>query len=161
MIRDLRVMRVYADSMILMMRSFAYTIGRLDGDKQRMGEVLVELGLIDEHRLRHALEVSIKERVKLGETLIRLGYLSEDQVLDILKNLTGVVTLNMREWTIKKHVQVMLAPERMKEMKVIPLDVNNKRATVALADPLNYVQSRASNYSSREMLPRCLPHRHR
>ena len=108
-------------------------------DKQRMGEVLVELGLIDEHRLSHALEVSIKERVKLGETLIRLGYLSEDQVLDILKNLTGIVTLNMREWNIKKHVQVMLAPERMKEMKVIPLDVNNKRATVALADPLNYV----------------------
>ena len=30
-------------------------------DKQMMGEVLVELGLIDEHRLRHALEVSKKE----------------------------------------------------------------------------------------------------
>ncbi|HVN70924.1 MAG TPA: ATPase, T2SS/T4P/T4SS family, partial [Desulfomonilia bacterium] len=108
-------------------------------DKKRMGEVLVELGLIDEHMLRHALEVSKKERLKLGETLIRLGYLSEDQILGILKNLTGSVTLNMRSWTVKKHAQVMLPPERMKEMKVIPLDANNKKAVVAFADPLNYV----------------------
>jgi twitching motility protein PilT len=103
-----------------------------------MGEILVELGLIDEHRLRHALDISKKERLKLGEMLIRLGYLSEDQVLDILRNLTGVVTLNMRAWTIKKHAQVMLPPERMREMKAIPLDANNKRAAVAFADPFNY-----------------------
>jgi twitching motility protein PilT len=108
--------------------------------KQMMGEVLVELGLIDEHRLRHALEVSKKNgNMKLGETLIRLGYLSEERVLEILRNLTGVLTLNMTTWTIKKHAQVMLPPERMKEMKVIPLDSNNKKAVVAFADPLNYV----------------------
>lgn len=107
-------------------------------DKQMMGEVLVELGLIDEHRLRHALEVSKKEKLKLGEMLIRLGYISEDQVLDILRNLTGVMTLNMKAWTIKRHAQVMLLPERMREMKAIPLDANNKRAAVAFADPFNY-----------------------
>ena len=106
--------------------------------KQMMGEVLVDLGLIDEHKLRHALEASKKEKLKLGEMLIRLGYLSEDQVLDILRNLTGVVTLNMRSWTIKKHAQVMLPPERMREMKAIPLDANTKRAAVAFADPFNY-----------------------
>ena len=103
-----------------------------------MGEVLVELGLIDEHRLRHALEISKKERLKLGEMLIRLGYLSEDQVLDILRNLTGVVTLNMKAWTIKKLAQVMLPSQRMREMKAIPLDANSKRAAVVFADPFNY-----------------------
>ncbi len=107
-------------------------------EKQMMGEVLVELGLIDEHRLRHALGVARKEKLKLGEMLIRLGYLHEEQVLDILKNLTGVVTLNMKSWTIKKHAQVMLPPERMREMKAIPLDANSKRAAVAFADPFNY-----------------------
>jgi hypothetical protein len=35
-------------------------------EKQMMGEVLVELGLIDEHRLRHALGVARKEKLKLG-----------------------------------------------------------------------------------------------
>jgi twitching motility protein PilT len=106
--------------------------------KKKMGEVLVELGLIDEHRLRHALDVSGKERLKLGEALISLGYLSEDRVLDILRNLTDVLALNMGEWTIKKHVQSMLSPERMREMKAVPLEADNRKAVVAFADPLNY-----------------------
>ena len=46
-------------------------------DKRRMGEILVELGLIDEHRLRHALEISKRDGMKLGETIIRLAYLGE------------------------------------------------------------------------------------
>lgn len=107
--------------------------------KKMMGDVLVELGLIDEHRLRHALDVSKKERLRLGETLVRLGYLGEDQVLDILKNLTGVLTLNMRAWSVKKHAQALLPRERMVEMKAVPLDANNKKAVVAFADPMNYV----------------------
>ena len=107
-------------------------------DKKKMGEVLVELGLIDEHRLRHALDVSRKERLKLGEALISLGYLGEEKVLDILRNLTDVLALNMPEWTIKKHVQTMLPPERMREMKAVPLEANNKKAVVAFADPMNY-----------------------
>jgi twitching motility protein PilT len=106
--------------------------------RQMMGEVLVELGLIDEHRLRHALEFSRKEKLKLGEALIRLGYLSEDQMLEILRNLTGVVTLNMRAWSVKKHAQTLLPRDRMVELKAIPLDANVKRAVVAFADPMNY-----------------------
>ncbi|MCU0575649.1 MAG: Flp pilus assembly complex ATPase component TadA [Desulfobacterota bacterium] len=107
--------------------------------KQRMGEVLVELGLIDEHKLRHALEVSKREGLKLGETLIRLGYLGEDQVLDILGNLTGVLTLNMRTWSVRKHAQTLLSRDRMMEMKAIPLSAAGRKAVVAFADPLNYV----------------------
>ena len=107
--------------------------------KQMMGEVLVELGLIDEYRLRHALEVSRKDKLKLGEALIRLGYLGEDQILDILMNLTGVLTLNMRAWSVKKHAQTLLPRDRMIEMKAVPLDANNKKAIVAFADPMDYV----------------------
>jgi len=107
--------------------------------KKRMGEVLVELGLIDEYRLRHALEVGKKKKSKLGETLIRLGYIGEDQVLAILKSLTGVPVLNMTEDYIKKDVQLMLPLERMREMNVVPLEIKNSVAVVAFADPLNYV----------------------
>ena len=109
------------------------------GNKQRMGEVLVSLGLIDEYKLRHALEVSKKDNLKLGESLIRLGYLGEEQVLGILKNLIDVEVLNMKEGVIGKNAQTLLPPDRMREMKVIPLEVNGKGAVVAFADPLNYL----------------------
>ncbi len=107
--------------------------------RRRMGEVLVELGLIDEYRLRHALEISTKRKMKLGETLIRLSYLSEDQVLGILKNLTGVPALDMKDAIIKKDAQTLIPIERMREMNIVPLEVKDKYAVIAFADPLNYV----------------------
>ena len=67
----------------------------MENKPRRMGEVLVELGLIDEHRLKHALDTVQRDGLRLGEALIRLGYLSENQVLGILKNLTGVPILDM------------------------------------------------------------------
>lgn len=108
-------------------------------NKRRMGEVLVELGLIDEYKLRHALEVSQKEKTKLGETLIRLAYLGEDQILGILRNLTGIPVLDMSEGVIKKEVQKIMPVERMRELKVIPVALKEKYAVVAFADPFNYV----------------------
>jgi len=107
-------------------------------EKRRMGEVLVELGLIDEHRLNRALDVARKENMKLGEALIRLAYLTEEQVLGILKNLTGVSVLNTKEETIDRSAQKAMPRERMWEMKVIPLEIKSKNAVVAFADPLNY-----------------------
>ncbi|MFY9398812.1 MAG: ATPase, T2SS/T4P/T4SS family [Desulfomonilia bacterium] len=108
-------------------------------EKRRMGEILVELGLIDEHRLRHALDISRKEHRKLGDTLIRLAYLSEDQVLGILKNLTEVPTIDMKRDVIGKVPQTLLPPERMRELMVIPLDIKDTSVIVAFADPLNYM----------------------
>jgi twitching motility protein PilT len=108
-------------------------------DHRRMGEILVELGLIDEYRLRHALEVAKKKNNKLGETLIGLSYIGEEQVLEILKDLIGVPTLDMKDGVIKKEAQTLLPQDRMREMKAIPIEMKNKVAVVAFADPLNYL----------------------
>jgi hypothetical protein len=111
----------------------------MEDKPRRMGEVLVELGLIDEHRLKHALDTVQRDGLRLGEALIRLGYLSENQVLGILKNLTGVPILDMLTDEIRKNAQKLLPPERMRELWAVPLEMEGARVRVAFADPLNYV----------------------
>jgi len=111
----------------------------MENKPRRMGEVLVELGLIDEHRLKHALDTVQRDGLRLGEALIRLGYLSENQVLGILKNLTGVPILDMLTDEIRKNAQKLLPPERMRELWAVPLEMEGARVRVAFADPLNYV----------------------
>jgi len=111
----------------------------MENKPRRMGEVLVELGLIDDYRLKHALDVSTKEGIRLGESLIRLGYLSEEQVLGILKNLTGATVLDMQADEIKKDVQKLIPPERMLELWAIPMENVEGKIKVAFAEPMNYV----------------------
>ena len=107
---------------------------------KRMGEVLIELGLIDEHRLNHALKVSKDKGYHLGETLVSLGYIEEDSVLEILTNLTGVKVLDMTHGIVKREAQTLMDPQRMREMMVVPLRVNKSAVETAFIDPLNYVK---------------------
>jgi twitching motility protein PilT len=106
---------------------------------KRIGEVLVELGLLDEQKLKTALETQQKHSLKLGETLVQLGYLSEDQVLGILGNLTGIPTLDMRNETISKEVQLLIPYDRMKEFMAIPIAAEGPIMKVAMSDPMNLV----------------------
>jgi twitching motility protein PilT len=111
----------------------------MEKTRKQIGDVLVELGLLDEQKLKTALETQQKEGLKLGEALIRLGYLSEDQVLGILSNLTGIPTLDMRNETITKEAQLLIPQDRMKELMAIPIAVEGPVMKVAMSDPLNLV----------------------
>lgn len=108
------------------------------GKGKRMGEVLVELGLIDENGLGNALDFAKDKNLKLGEALIHLAYLKEDQVLGILGDFINVSVLDMGDITIPKGVQVSMPSERMRELVVIPIEIKTGFARVAFADPLNY-----------------------
>jgi len=106
---------------------------------KKIGEVLVELGLLDEQKLKVALEAQQKEGLKLGETLIKLGYLAEDQFLGILKNLTGIPILDMKNEIITKETQLLIPQERMKEFMAIPIATEGSIIKVAMSDPMNLV----------------------
>ena len=106
---------------------------------RKIGEVLVELGLIDEQKLKTALETQEKLGLKLGETLVQLGYLAEDQFLGILGNLVGIPTLDMRNETITKEAQLLIPQDRMKEFMAIPIAAEGPVMKVAMSDPMNLV----------------------
>ncbi len=106
---------------------------------KKIGEVLVELGLLDEQKLKVALEAQQKEGLKLGETLIKLGYLAEDQFLGILKNLTGIPILDMKNEIITKETQLLIPQERMREFMAVPIATEGTVIKVAMSDPMNLV----------------------
>ena len=59
-------------------------------------------------------------------------------MLGILRNLINVPVMEMDGTVISKKAQTLLNPDRMRELMVIPIEVDNKHAQVAFADPLNY-----------------------
>ena len=122
--------------------------------KKRMGDILLELGLIDEHRLNHALKVSRDKGDHLGETLVSLGYLEEDKVLEILMNLTGVKVLDMVHGVVKREAQVLMDPQRMHDMMVVPLKVDKSAVETAFIDPLNYIKVENVKFiTGRDIIP--------
>lgn len=78
--------------------------GKIVGSKSNdpreyLGQVLLHYGKVDESQLKAAREVQRTTGAKLGEVLVEQGFLTEDEVLEILKTRTLDAIYDLFVWT--------------------------------------------------------------
>lgn len=102
--------------------------------RKKLGEKLVEKGLITDEQLNHALRIQSRTGELLGRILIDLNLLDEKE-LD--KN------LDVEELTLKEEIDTglleILPEEFIRKYKVFPVRKEGNRLYMAMADPLNVV----------------------
>lgn len=52
--------------------------------RKRIGELMVEVGLITPAQLQHALAVQAKHKGRLGDVLLSEGLITEEQLIEVL-----------------------------------------------------------------------------
>jgi type IV pilus assembly protein PilB len=105
--------------------------------KKRIGEVLIDQGLINQEQLNLGLEEQKHTNLQLGKCLIKLGFISEDKMVDILSAQLDIQHVLLDNFNFNKTL-VQLIPEDMaRRYKVIPLFEKDGILTVAMADPTN------------------------
>lgn len=77
------------------------------GNRAKLGEILIEAGILDEAGLRNALAEKSRTGRRLGETLVDLKAITEDQLY----------------WALSRQLQVPLIPEAKLQMVEVPPDV--------------------------------------
>ena len=55
-------------------------------NKSKLGEILIEAGLLTNTQLQNALVDQKKKGLKLGQYLVREGYLSESKIVDVMSH---------------------------------------------------------------------------
>jgi len=111
--------------------------GRQTG-KRRIGDVLVENGLLTENHIRQALDEQRKIGKRLGEILIELQMISEKQMAQSLAAQLGLSYIEPTAASINRAVLVLIPESFAKRHLAVPLEIQNKKLTVAMVDPLNY-----------------------
>ena len=110
--------------------------------KIRLGEALVNDGLITEEQLEKALEMQKGSGRKLGETLIDAGLVTDMQIAHVLSKQLGYEHVNLQNIAIPQEVLDMVAPAVLKKNKVLPIEIspdNMNILRVAMADPMDMV----------------------
>jgi hypothetical protein len=67
--------------------------------REYLGQVLLHYGKVDENQLKTAREVQRVSGAKLGEVLVQQGYLTEAEVLEVLKTRTLEAIYDLFVWT--------------------------------------------------------------
>jgi general secretion pathway protein E len=106
---------------------------------KRIGEILVENGVLDAETLDKALETQEQKGGLLGETLIRMKAVSE---LDVLKALAGQFHLPLIDQIDTEKVDASLLARipinYAKKNLVLPLHAEEEKILVACSNPLAY-----------------------
>lgn len=105
------------------------------GTGRRLGQVLVDLGFLDEDQLWEVLEEAKSTSTLTGMVAVSRGLITEEQLLQALAEQFGLKTVNLEE--VKPQPEATtLVPETMATVyKVLPLSYRDKALVVALSDP--------------------------
>ncbi|WP_315119370.1 GspE/PulE family protein [uncultured Clostridium sp.] len=106
--------------------------------RKRLGEILIDSGLITDEILNRALILQRETGEKLGTLLITKGFATEEQIVDAVKKQLGIEYINLYELNIRPEI-IEIIPETMaRKYELLPIDIINGRLLVVMADPLNY-----------------------
>ncbi len=104
----------------------------------RLGEILINQGVINSEQLKKALEAQkIDSKKKIGEILVSQGVISQKQLNQALQHIYETEFVELEDVILDPEI-VSLIPKRIAlRYKLIPLNKENNSLTVAMANPLD------------------------
>jgi type IV pilus assembly protein PilB len=105
--------------------------------KKRIGEMLVAGGLIKEEQLTRALEEQVKRGGKVGEILVDLGYINEHNMATFLARQLHLPYIEIEKQLVDPDCVKMIPADMARRVTAIPLYKDKEALVVAMADPLN------------------------
>ena len=108
--------------------------------KIRIGDVLVETGIITEEQLQTALQRQKGSGRKIGETLVDEGFVTEEQIAHALSEQLHMDMIDLQNVNISQDILGLVSPSVLKKNKVLPFEYAKDNANVlrvAMADPMD------------------------
>ncbi|MGG1550670.1 GspE/PulE family protein [Paenibacillus ferrarius] len=106
--------------------------------RKRLGDLLVESGIIAEAQLQEALQEQRKTKQKLGDLLITQGYITEQQLIEVLEFQLGIPHVSLFKYQIDPEITKIIPESMARRYQAIPLQKEGGKLMVAMADPLDY-----------------------
>lgn len=105
--------------------------------RKRLGDLLVEAGLITEDQLQIALNEKSQSQ-KLGDVLLQKGYITEQQLIEVLEFQLGIPHVSLYRYPFDSNIFSLISEDMAKRNLMIPLKKEGEKLYVAMADPMDF-----------------------
>ncbi len=109
--------------------------------KLRLGELMMQQGLISQDQLRIALIEQEQNNIPLGRQLVRLGFVSESMVRDLVAHTIGQESIDLSSVVADNDALRMVPEDFSRRYHLLPVAYEDATKTmiVAMADMFNVV----------------------
>lgn len=105
--------------------------------KARIGDLLVQEGVISEAQLQEALATQQKTGQKLGRALVALGYIKERRFIDFLSRQMNIPALDLSHYQISAADAAVLPEVHARRFRAIVLKEAEDHFLVGMGDPMD------------------------
>jgi Type II secretory pathway, ATPase PulE/Tfp pilus assembly pathway, ATPase PilB len=103
--------------------------------KMRLGDLLVQDGMITENQLQQALADQKQNGRKLGVTLIDLGFINEHDLLEFLARQLNIPLIELGDRKISQQVVNLIPEVQARRHRALVIEADDKSALVGMSDP--------------------------
>ncbi len=105
--------------------------------KRRLGEVLLEQGLISQEKLEECIGLHRSTGQSLAHVLVAKKYVSEEDLVVTFSEQLGIPYLRLANYSVPKDVLKEVPESLARQHSILPVSVTGDVLTLAMADPLN------------------------
>lgn len=108
--------------------------------KKRIGDMLLEEGIITKEQLEDALERNKSAKKKIGEMLVDLGYTTEEAIAKGLSTQMDIPVISLQGMKIEEDILKLADGNLLRKHVMIPFEYNADNMNiirVAMADPMD------------------------
>lgn len=103
--------------------------------KMRLGDLLVQDGMITETQLQQALADQKQNGRKLGVTLIDLGFIDEHDLLEFLARQLNIPLIELGDRKISQQVVNLIPEVQARRHRALVIEADDQMALVGMSDP--------------------------
>ncbi len=117
---------------------------------QRLGELLVEEGLLTPEQLHAALAIQQRQRSRhLGQILVEQGWVTQEAVALCLARKLGIPTVRLAGFEMPSHLLSLVPADLAVQYNLVPLGEVGGKLVVAMDNPFNREAVEALRFSTR------------
>ncbi len=107
--------------------------------KKKIGDLLIEKGLLTQGQLKECLHFQSFSGQRLGEILVEKEYINEDQLIDTISERLSIPKISLASMVVDPNVLRHVSVEIARRYTLIPIFEIGNTLTLAMADPLNII----------------------
>ncbi len=125
----------------------------------KVGELLLEKGVISKEQLDQALTLQKSSKQRLGEILIDLEYVTEDEILTVVSQRLSIPKVSLDSLVIEPSLLQIVPVNIARRYTLIPIFSMGNSITLAMEDPLNIIAIDEINFLTKLTVNRAIASR--
>jgi len=106
--------------------------------QKRLGDLLIEAGLISPEQLEQAITEQRRSGRLLGATLVHMGIISERELLEHLQHQLGLPLVDLARISVDEQAVQRVHEDVSRKYNALPIEIEGRSTLiVAMSDPLN------------------------